>query len=285
MRGLMTQPRPSRRRSRWSTASIYAALVTGAVLTLAPFLLSAMTSLKSAQQLAHEPSLALPAPVTLDSYRSLFSEHSFVTPLAVTAQVTLLVLVVQLSCSILAAYAFARLTFPGRDVLFWVYLATMMIPQVATLVPLYSIMVTAGLRNTFWGIVLPTLFGSPYAVFLLREYFRGIPEDIVSAARIDGCGPMRVLRFVVLPMSRPIIATLTVITIVAQWNNFLWPRVITSGEQWQVLTVATAALQSQFNGNWTLVTAATTVALLPLIVLYLLCQRQIVSSISLAGFK
>lgn len=283
---MTTLVREPRRRPVASTLAVYAVLVTGALVTLGPFVLSAMTAFKSARQLATEPTLALPSPPTLANFQALFTgEGSFVTPLAVTLQVTVLVLVVQLGCSILAAYAFARLTFPGRDVLFWVYLATMMIPQVATLVPLYTMMVEAGLRNTFWGLVLPTLLGSPYAVFLLREYFRGIPEDIVAAARIDGCGPVRSLRHVVLPMSRPIIATLAVITVVSQWNNFLWPRVITSGPEWQVLTVATAALQSQFNGNWTLVMAATTVALVPLVVIYLLCQRQIVASISLSGFK
>lgn len=265
---------------------IYLLLILGAVIILAPFLLSFMTALKTPVQFSNTSTLSLPSPVTLENFRELFGpDHNFISPIAVTVQMTALILVVQLTCSILAAYAFARLKFPGRDVIFWAYLATMMIPAVTTIVPLYGMFTAAGLRNTFWALVLPTLFGSPYAIFLLREYFRGVPDDLEAAARIDGCGTLRVLWYVVIPYSRPIIATLTVITVVSHWNNFLWPQVITSGPDWAVLTVATASLQSQYNGNWTLVMAATTIALLPLIVIYLIFQRQIVNSISIGGFK
>jgi multiple sugar transport system permease protein len=279
--------RRPRRRSRLATSiGAYAVLVLGALIILGPFLLSFMTALKTPTQFATTSALSAPAPFTLENFARLFgAEHNFISPIAVTVQMTVVILVVQLGSSILAAYAFARIEFFGRNVIFWAYLATMMIPQVTTIVPLYGMLTSAGLRNTFWALVLPTLFGSPYAIFLLREYFRGVPADLEAAARIDGCGTLRVLWYVVLPYSRPIIATLTVITVVAHWNNFLWPRVITSGNDWAVLTVATAALQSQYNGNWTLVMAATTIALLPLILIYLVFQRQIVNSISIGGFK
>lgn len=269
-----------------SVVMIYALLVVGAVIIVGPFVLSFATALKTPEQFASTSTLSPPSPITWENFRQLFSpEHNFISPIAVTVQMTVVILVVQLGCSILAAYAFARLTFPGRDVIFWAYLATMMIPAVTTIVPLYGMLTAAGLRNTFWALILPTLFGSPYAIFLLREYFRGVPDDLEAAARIDGCGTLRVLWYVVIPYSRPIIATLIVITLVTHWNNFLWPRVITSGPDWAVLTVATADLQSQYNGNWTLVMAATSIALMPLIVIYLVFQRQIVNSISIGGFK
>jgi multiple sugar transport system permease protein len=264
----------------------YAVLIFGAVIIVTPFLLSFATALKTPEQFSNTSTLSLPSPVTWQNFAELFGpEHNFISPIAVTVQMTVVILVVQLSCSILAAYAFARISFPGRDVIFWAYLATMMIPAVTTIVPLYGMFTAAGLRNTFWALVLPTMFGSPYAIFLLREYFRSVPDDLEAAARIDGCGTLRVLWYVVIPYSRPIIATLTVITVVSHWNNFLWPRVITSGPDWAVLTVATAGLQSQYNGNWTLVMAATSIALMPLIVIYLIFQRQIVNSISIGGFK
>lgn len=276
----------SRGRRLASTVGIYALLIIGALIIIGPFLLSFGTALKSPQQFATTSAVSVPSPFTLANFSQLFgAEHNFISPIAVTVQVTLVILVVQLSCSILAAYAFARLQFWGRDVIFWAYLATMMIPSVTTIVPLYGMLTAAGLRNTFWALVLPVMFGSPYAIFLLREYFRGVPADLEAAARIDGCGTLRVLWYVVLPYSRPIIATLTVITVVSQWNNFLWPRVITTGNDWAVLTVATAALQSQYNGNWTLVMAATTIALLPLLLIYLMFQRQITNSIAIGGFK
>ncbi len=258
----------------------------GALLTLGPFALSFMTAFKSPQQFASEPSLNPPNPVTLENFTTLFSgDYSFISPIAVTAQVVVVILAGQLIFSIMAAYAFAKLRFAGRDALFWLYLATLMIPQVVIVIPLYTMMVQTGLRNSFWALVLPFLFGSPYAVFLLREHFRSIPDDLIDAARIDGAGDWRILWQIVAPMSRGIIATLAIITVVSHWNNFMWPLIITTGRDWQVITVATANLQSQYNANWTLVMAATTVAMAPLLVIFAVFQRTIVNSISLTGFK
>ena len=154
-----------------------------------------------------------------------------------------------------------------------------------TVVPLYLMMAQLGLRNTFWALVIPYMFGSPYAIFLLRQYFRAIPQDLVDAARVDGANTLDILVHVVLPSSRPILVTLTLITVVSQWNSFLWPLVITSGSRWRVLTVATAGLQSQYNAQWTLVMAATTVAIIPLIILFLAFQKHIVRSIVVTGLK
>lgn len=265
----------------------YTILVLGALITLGPFILSVMTSLKTPGQVATQSPLALPRPLTGANYAGLFTSGlvDFGHAIGVTVAYVVVVLAGQLAFSILAAYAFARLRFPGRDAIFWVYLATLMIPQVVLVVPLYLMMTEAGLRNTFWGIVLPYLFGSPYAIFLLREYFRGIPEDIVDAARLDGAGTWRILTTIVVPLSRPIIATLAIITVVTHWNNFLWPLIITSGNTWGVITVATAGMQNQYNGNWTLVTAATTFAMAPLIIVFLIFNRQIVNSITITGFR
>jgi multiple sugar transport system permease protein len=263
----------------------YAVLVAGAVLVLGPFLLSLMTAVKSPEQFASEPTLSIPSPVTGANFALLFARYGFVAPLVVTIQVVVVIVVGQVVFSVFAAYAFARMRFPGRDALFWVFLATLMVPPVVTVIPLYAMMTGAGLRNTFWALVLPYCFGHPYGIFLLREYFRGIPDELLDAARIDGCGTPRILWNVVVPVSRPIIATLTVITFVTHWNNFLWPLVITAGKQWQVLTVATAGLQSQYNGNWTVVMAATTLAILPLLVLFLVFQRQVIRSITITGFR
>ena len=264
----------------------YAVLLAGAVLTLAPYLLSLLTSLKEPLQLARRGTLTWPSPWTGENYAAVLGgQYTLLPALVVTVQVVLVVLVGQLVCSVLAAYAFARLDFPGKRVLFGGYLATMMVPQVVTIVPLYVMFAQAGLRNTFAGIVLPTLFGSPFAVYLLREHFRSVPQELEDAARLDGCGTLRILRHVVVPLSRPVLATLTVITVVSQWNAFLWPLIITTGPTWQTLTVATANLQSQYNGNWTLVTAATALATAPLVVLFLLVQRRVTESISLTGFR
>jgi multiple sugar transport system permease protein len=267
-----------------SGVAIYPVLVIGAVLVLVPFALGLLTSFTSARQFNTGPPLSLPTPPTLANYTGL-ADAGFGRAIVVTALMTVVILLGQLVFSVLAAYAFARLEFPGRDALFWVYVATLMVPATVTVVPLYLMMAEAGLRNTFWALVLPFMFGSPYAIFLLREYFRTIPADLIKAARIDGASTLDVIVHVVLPASRPILVTLALITVVSQWNNFMWPLVITSGGDWRVLTVATAGLQSQYDGQWTLVMAATTVAIVPLIVVFVALGRHIVSSIVVTGIK
>jgi multiple sugar transport system permease protein len=277
---------PARFRRGVPTGATYLLLVLGAVVTLAPFVLSIMTALKSPRQFASQPVLNPPDPPTVANFTDLLGgRYDFVSPIVVTAQVVAVILMGQLLFSVFAAYAFARLRFPGRDALFWVYLATLMVPQAVTIIPLYTMFADLGMRNTFWALVLPQVFGSPYAIFLLREYFRSIPGDLLDAAKLDGAGTLRTLRHVVVPISRPILATLAIITVVTHWNSFLWPLVITTGRQWQVLTVATAGLQSQYNGNWTIVMAATTVAILPLLVLFLVFQRHVIRSITITGFR
>lgn len=275
---------PSR---RWLVnIAIYLMLAAGAVITLAPFLMSVMTAFKSPGQFARESALSVPAPPTVENFITLFSgRQNFAQAIWVTLLVMIFVTVGQIVFSILAAYAFARVRFAGRDTLFWVYLATLMVPPVVIIIPLYLMMTQMGLRDTFWGLVLPFFFGSPYAIFLLREYFRGIPQDLIDAARLDGANTLDVLVEVVVPLSKPILATLTLITVVTYWNNFLWPLVVTTGNDWRVLTVATASLQSQYNGNWTLVMAATTLAIVPLVTLFLVFQKHIVRSIAITGFK
>jgi multiple sugar transport system permease protein len=219
-----------------SGAAIYSGLAIGAVITLAPFTLGVLTSLTSARQFNTGSRLALPRPPTLENYTGL-AEAGFGRALVVTALMTAVILVGQLTFSVLAAYAFARLRFPGRD------------------------------------------------IFLLREYFRTIPADLIKAATVDGANTLDVIVHVVVPASRPILVTLALITVVSQWNNFMWPLVITSGGKWQVLTVATAGLQSRYNAQWTLVMAATTVAIVPLIVLFVVLGRHIVRSIVVTGLK
>src|SRR6201995_1069893 len=241
--------------SRVWNVVIYAGLTVGALITLVPFGLGFLTSFTSAHQFATGTPLQLPRPPTLRNFADLASA-GFGRAAAVTALMTAVILVGQLTFSVLAGYAFARLEFPGRDALFWVYIATLMVPATVTVVPLYLMMAQAGLRNTFWALVLPFMFGSPYAIFLLREYFRNLPAELINAARIDGANTLDVIVHVVVPASRPILATLALITVVSQWNNFMWPLVITSGGKWRVVTLATADLASRLNPHGSLRLAA-----------------------------
>ncbi len=289
------QASPTNRRARPPSAHAarlganlltYAFLLAAALLMVGPFVFSVITSLKTPRQFNTTSPLTTPDPVTVENFTSLFGErYDFIVPIAVTAQVVLVLVVGQLMTSILGAYAFAQLQFRGREAIFWVYLSTLMIPAVVTIIPLYSMMTSLGLKNTFAGLVVPFMFGSPYAIFLLRENFRSTPSDILDAARIDGAGIMRRLWQIMVPMNRPIIATLLLITVVSQWNNFMWPLIIAPRAEWNVITVATANLQTQYNGNWTLVMAATTIALAPLVTLFVVFQKQITSSLGVTGVR
>lgn len=290
----MTTPTPTSAKSPTSaklrrvSANVltYAFLLAGALLMLGPFVFSVMTSLKTPKQFNTTLPLSAPDPATMENYVSLFGEkYNFIVPIAVTVQVVLVLVIGQMVSSILAAYAFARLRFPGRDVIFWLYVATLMIPAVVTIIPLFSMMTAWDLKNTFWGLVLPFMFGSPYAIFLLRENFRSTPSEILDAAEIDGAGILRRLWQIMVPMNKPILATLLLITVVTQWNNFMWPLIIAPKAEWNVITVATASLQSQYTGNWTLVMAATTIALAPLVTLFLIFQKQITSSLGVTGVR
>ena len=286
MRSPETASRRAIRLRRLSLAATYAMLLAGAAIMVVPFAYSVLTSLKSPEQFASTDPLAFPAPVTGENYSALFSgDRDFTVPLAVTVQVVAVLTVGQVACSVLAAYAFARLRFPGRRALFWAYGATLMVPPIVTVIPLFSMLSQLGLRNTFAGLVAPFLLGSPYAIFLLRQNFQAIPQEVLDAATLDGAGHWRTLRSIVLPMNRPILAALTLITVVSQWNAFLWPSVIAPGRTWSVLTVATQALQEERSGNWTLVMAATTVALAPLVVLFLAFNRQIVAALGIGDVR
>ncbi len=261
----------------------YLLLTAGALCTVAPLVLAALTAVKTPRQFATESPLALPDPVTGDNFRAVI-DQGLGRAVLVTALMTVFITAGQLITSILAAYAFACTEFRGRDLLFWIYLATMMVPPIVTLIPLYLMFARLGWLNTFWALVLPFAFGSPYAIFLLRQYFRGIPGEVIGAARLDGANRLDILWHVVVPMSRPVLGTLTVITIVTQWNSFMWPLVAGSG-RWQVLTVATADLQTRYNDQWTLVMAATTLAVVPLVVLFVVFQRQVLRSVAWTGLK
>ena len=275
----------STRRGPLAALGIYLGLSAAALIMAAPLLFSFMTAFKSPKDFASHSPFALPSPFSLESFGAVLGGRiAFGGAIATTLAVVVVMVAGQLVSSVMAAYAFARIDFPGRDLVFWLFLATMMIPATVLVVPLYLMLARMGLNNTFWGIVIPFVFASPYAVFLLRQSFRQIPQELIDAATLDGAGTWRILWSLVLPMSKPILATLTLITVVSHWNSFMWPRIITA-QRPKVITVATAALQSQYNANWTYVMAATTIALVPLIALFIAFQRQIVGSIALTGLK
>lgn len=266
---------------------LYLVLTAGAALSVGPYLLTLNAAFKSKQEILSSDPWSPPADPILSNFAEVWGRYDFATFVVNSVIVALAVTAGQLVFSTLAAYAFARLRFPGRDVLFWAYIATMMVPQIVTLVPTFLIVRELGLVDTHVGLILPFVFGflMPYGVFLVRQYFKTIPVSIEQAARIDGAGTLTILWRVMVPMSRPILGTLAIISFVNTWNNLLWPLIISHSESTRVITRGIAQMQSQFNQEYHLVLAASAMALLPLVVVFLTFQRHIVRSIALSGMK
>lgn len=272
------------RTSRPATVAAYTVVLLGCVFAIFPYLLTALTAFKGPGQL-HQTLPWEPAfPPSVSSFDRLFAS-GFGIYLANTVVITACIVAGQVLFSVLAAYAFARLQFVGRDLLFWVYLATLMVPAVVTMIPLYLIMQKLQLIDTWAGLLLPTILGSPYLIFLLRQFFRTIPQDLEDAARIDGASRLRILVSIFLPLCRPAVITATTLSAVGAWNAFLWPLIITSSDRKRLLSVGLALFKGEVGVDYNAIMAGSLVALAPLLVLFIFFQRFIIRSVAVTGLK
>lgn len=256
-------------------------LIAAAFLT--PYIFSIFAAFKPLSEIQSDRAWQLPSHFTWDNFTTIFTQYHFLTYLGNTAVVTIILTIGQVVFSLLGAYAFARIQFPGREAIFWGYLAMLMVPNVVTMIPLYMMMSGAGLTNTYWALFLPYVFGTPYTVFLMRQYLQTIPGEIIEAARLDGLAELGILRKVVVPLARPVIFTATIIAVIFGWNNFLWPLIITDSNNLQVLSVGIANFNSNFAQQWNLVLAGSLVALIPMVILFAIFQKYIVNSVNLSG--
>ena len=263
----------------------YLVLLIIVIVFITPYLFSLFASFKPLGDILGQSPARPPTSPTWANFKEIFSQDDFGRYLANTLLVTVILTAGQVVFSMMGAYAFARMEFPARNTLFWVYLATLMVPNVVTLVPLYVMFAKAGLLNTYWAIFLPYTLGVPQAVFLMRQNFMTIPKEVLEAARLDGCSESRILWRIVVPISKPIIITATLLAFVFGWNNFLWPLIVTNSNSLNVLSVGTANLNSNFADQWNLVLAASLVALIPMVILFSIFQKHIVRSISLTGIN
>jgi multiple sugar transport system permease protein len=188
----------------------------------------------------------------------------------------------------MAAYAFARLRFPAREPLFAIYIAALMVPGIVTTIPNFILVRGMGLQNSYLGIAAPTLLMTPFAVFFLRQFFLGINREVEEASTIDGASIWMTFTRVVIPMMVPALTTLAIVTLIATWNNYLWPLIIGSDENVRVLTVALGIFRSQTPQgapDWTGLMAGTTIAIIPTFIIFMLLGRRILDSIQFTGFK
>lgn len=258
-------------------------LALGALATAFPFFWMLGTSFKPQQESLDYPPTVLPQHPTLEWYQSLFTELDFGRYLLNTVIVVLIGFVGLLFMA-MAGYAFAKFDFRGRRVLFFVVLATMMIPVQVTMIPTYLILNGLKLTNTLVGIALPTLV-TGFSIFLFRQFMTTIPTEMLEAARLDGAGELRTFLQIVLPMSRPILAVQVVLTFISGWNSFLWPLIVASDQKLYTLSVGLALLNQQLAVNPSLQMAAASVMVVPILLVFIVFQRYVIQGFALSGLK
>lgn len=263
----------------------YLLLTAMALVFLGPYVLTLFAAFKPIGKIFSEPAWTPPHSLYLSNFRYDLTSGGFLRYLANTALVTGVLTLGQVFFSGLGAYAFARMRFPGRDMIFWIYLLTLMVPNAVTIIPLYAIMREAHLLNTYWAIFLPYVFGAPYTIFLMRQFFRNIPQELIDAARVDGCSEWRILARVVVPLSKPVIVTATLIAFVFGWNNFLWPLIVTNSPSRYVLTIGLANFQSNMNSQWNYSLAGSVITLFPMALIFAIFQRHIIRSIAITQIR
>jgi multiple sugar transport system permease protein len=272
-----------RRSRRIRTGAIGVCLALGAIATSFPFVWMVLSSLKPLRETRAIPPTLLPTNPTLDAYAQLFSELDFARYLANTLVVVALSFGGMLLV-VIAGYGFAKFRFRFRDAMFMVALATMMIPAQVTMIPTFLILNSVHLVNTLMGIAAPTLV-SGFTLFLARQFMTTIPDEILEAARLDGAGELRVLRSIVMPMSRPILAVLAVLTFIGAWNSFLWPLVIATDSDNYTLSVGLSLLNRELTVNPALQMAGASVMVIPILIVFVLLQRHIVRGFAMSGLK
>ncbi|MFC4779273.1 carbohydrate ABC transporter permease [Paenibacillus sp. GCM10023252] len=263
----------------------YLFLIFFAVLSLFPFYWMIVMALKDRKQAFVYPPEWLPTSFIWDNFVRVWNNVDFGMYLANTAFVTVVLVVGQLAFCAMAAYGFARMEFPGRDLIFVLFLGSMMIPQIVTMIPLYILIKEMGWIDTYKAVILPSVFGTAFGVFFLRQFFQSIPKDYEDAARIDGAGVMRTFTTIIMPMANSAMVTLGVLTFVGAWNNFQWPLIVLNTPEKQMISVALANLQGQFTSDWTGMMAGALLTLLPILIIFVLAQRYFVESIQMSGFK
>lgn len=264
----------------------YITLSVISLIVIIPFLWMLTTSLKTPVESATYPPSLLPAIPQWHNYADVFNAVPFLTYLLNTIFYVFAVTVGQLFCCSLAAYAFARLRFPGRNTLFIVYLATMLIPSAVTLIPSFIMMKAFGWLDTIWVMTIPGMFGSAFGTFLLRQFMLSIPRELDEAATIEGASRFRIYWQIILPLTRPALTVLSVTVIMAVWNDFIWPLVMVQSDSVTPLTRGLAIFTSngtqEFN-NIPLNMAASTMTILPLILIFFFAQRYFIRGIALSG--
>ncbi len=271
-------------KKRLGTVFFYGVAILLAVIALIPFLWMISTSFKSRGALMSIPIEWIPENPTWDAYIKVFSKFPFAKTIANSLFISVSYTAITLLSAAMAAFAFAKLRFTGSRVIFGGYLATMMIPTQVTMIPLFVIMTKLGLKDTYASVIMPSIF-RPFAIFLLVQQMRTIPEDLLAAARIDGAGVFQVFRKIALPLCVPSLATLSITTFMESWNDYLWPLLMLGDKNKMTLPIALSTLNGQYATEYNVLMAGSLISMVPIIVIYMIAQKQFKSGMMAGGIK
>ncbi|MDN4525829.1 carbohydrate ABC transporter permease [Fictibacillus fluitans] len=265
---------------QWVTGII---LALGGFIISIPFIWMILSAFKPEMEVMQIPPTFLPKEFTLENFVNLFENMNFTVYLRNTI-VVVLCSFIGLFLNAMAGYAFAKYQFKGREKLFYLVLATMMIPGQVTMIPVYLILNQLHLTNTMAGIVLPGLVGA-FSIFLFRQFMSTIPDELLEAARLDGASEFRLFLQIILPISKPILAVQGILTFIAGWNSFLWPLIIANDESLYTLSVGLSLLKGQYGGNFALQMAGSTFMVVPIVIIFMLFQKHIIEGYTISGMK
>ncbi len=271
-------------RLRTATWTINGLLVIVAIGSLFPLLWMLSVSFMRAGEASSLPVPLLPADPTLENYRLLFATQGIARYLGNTALVATVVTLLSLMFNSMAGYAFAKLRFAGRERIFKLLLGALVIPAQVAMIPLFVLMKQLGLVNTYGGVIVPAMAGI-FGIFLVREYARSIPDELLEAARMDGASEWRVFLSVVLPLLSPVLATLAIFSFLGAWNDFMWPLIVLTDESMQTLPVALAGLSREHVQDTEMMMAGSVLTVLPVLALFLALQRHYIAGILVGGVK
>ena len=263
---------------------LYVQLVLGAVLAVIPMLWMVSASLMPAGQASSYPPRLIPAGVTFEHYVALFTRLDLGRSLLNSAIVAFTVTAISIVINSMAGYAFAKLRFRGRDRLFRVLAAGLVIPVQVSMLPLFLLLKQLGLINSYWGVIIPGM-ASIFGIFLIRQYAQSIPDDLLDAARMDGAGELRIYLSIVLPTIVPILATLGIWTFLSTWNDFMWPLIVLSDDAKWTLPVALANLSGEHVQDTELMMAGSVLTILPVMLVFLFLQRYYIQGVMVGSVK
>ncbi|MCT2175292.1 carbohydrate ABC transporter permease [Dietzia cinnamea] len=272
--------------SRTAKVAGYAVMVLVLLIIGLPLYWVVITSLKPDNQVYIQPPVWWPDPITTDSYPQVLADVPFLQYFTNSLVITGVLAAVKITLGVISAYAFVFLRFPGRGLLFMLVLAALMVPNQITVISNYAFIVQLGWINTFQGIIIP-LAGVAFGTFLMRNHFLTLPFEIIEAARMDGCGHLKLLFRVVLPMSWPTLVAFALITVVNEWNEYLWPFLIASDDTVAPLQVGLARLVNTDGGftDWPMVMAATVLTITPILIVFLILQRHMIKGLTSGAVK